>query len=55
MSPGAPQVIVAMPPGQVEPDPTGNDVDVRRIGTAGGTSLVGIPLAELRRAYEGGA
>ena len=49
------QVIVAVPSGQVEPDPTGGDVEVRRIGTAGGESLFGIPLAELRRAYEGDA
>jgi phosphoribosylformylglycinamidine synthase len=49
------QVIVAVPPGQVEPDPTGGDVEVRRIGTAGGDSLLGIPLGELRRAYEGDA
>jgi phosphoribosylformylglycinamidine synthase len=49
------QVIVALPAEQIEPDPTGADVDVRRIGTAGGTSLLGIPLAELRHAYEGDA
>ena len=49
------QVIVAVPAGQVEPDPTGGDVEVRRIGTAGGESLLGIPLGELRRAYEGDA
>ena len=49
------QVIVAVPPGQVEPDPTGGEVEVRRIGTVGGESLLGIPLRELRRAYEGDA
>ena len=49
------QVIIAVPPGQVEPDPTGGEVEVRRIGTAGGDSLLGIPLGELRRAYEGDA
>jgi len=47
------QVIVALPGEQVEPDPTGADVEVRRIGTAGGDDLLGISLAELRRAYEG--
>ena len=49
------QVIVAVPPEQVEPDPTGGDVEVRRIGTAGGPSLLGIPLAELRLAHGGDA
>ena len=46
------QVIVALPSAQVEPDPTGGeDVDVRRIGTVGGDALLGVPLAELARAY----
>ncbi len=50
------QVIVALPSDQVEPDPTGGeDVDVRRIGTVGGDALLGVPLAELARAYEGDA
>jgi phosphoribosylformylglycinamidine synthase len=35
------------------PDPTGAEVDVRRIGTVGGGDLFGMPLAELSRAYEG--
>jgi phosphoribosylformylglycinamidine synthase len=48
------QVIVAVSSGQVEPDPTGGDVDVRRIGTVGGGDVLGIPLAELTEAYEGG-
>jgi phosphoribosylformylglycinamidine synthase II len=48
------QVIVALPGDQVEPDPTGADVEVRRIGVVGGDTLLGIPLAELERAYEGG-
>jgi phosphoribosylformylglycinamidine synthase subunit PurL len=47
------QVIVALAPDQVEPDPTGDDVDVRRIGTVEGESLFGVALAELARAYEG--
>ena len=47
------QVIVALPAQQVEPDPTGGDVVVRRIGVVDGDSLFGIPLMELRRAYEG--
>jgi phosphoribosylformylglycinamidine synthase len=49
------QIVVALPSGGVEPDPTGSDVEVRRIGTVGGSELFGIPLADLARAYEGGA
>ncbi len=47
------QVIVAVSPGQVEPDPTGAEVDVRRIGTVGGGELFGMPLAELALAHAG--
>jgi phosphoribosylformylglycinamidine synthase subunit PurL len=48
------QVIVALPPEQVEVDPTGSStVAVRRIGTVGGDRVLGIPLAALRSAYEG--
>ena len=46
------QVVVALPSAGVEPDPTGSDVEVRRIGTVGGNGLLGIPLPELERAYE---
>ena len=46
-------MIVAIDHGLVEPDPTGADVDVRRIGTVGGHSLLGIGLDELERAHEG--
>jgi phosphoribosylformylglycinamidine synthase len=49
------QVIVAVPAELVEPDPTGADVDVRRIGTVGGDTLFGIPLTELALAHEGAA
>jgi len=48
------QVIVAIAADQVEPDPTGGEVDVRRIGTVGGDSLLGIGLDELARAHTGG-
>jgi phosphoribosylformylglycinamidine synthase len=48
------QVVVALESQQVEPDPTGGDVDVRRIGTVGGGTLFGIGLDELRHAHEGG-
>jgi phosphoribosylformylglycinamidine synthase len=47
------QVVVALPAEGIEPDPTGSEVDVRRIGTVGGDELLGIPLAELADAYEG--
>ena len=47
------QVIVAVPSVQVEPDSTGAEVDVRRIGTVGGSDLFGTPLAELARAHQG--
>ena len=46
-------MIVAVSPGQVEPDPTGAEVDVRRIGTVGGGELFGMPLAELALAHAG--
>jgi phosphoribosylformylglycinamidine synthase II len=48
------QVIVAIAPEQIEPDPTGSGVEVRRIGTVGGNRLFGLALDELERAYEGG-
>ncbi len=38
-----------------QPDPTGSDVEVRRIGTVGGDTLFGIPLADLARAHGGDA
>jgi hypothetical protein len=44
-----------VPPDQLEPHLIGADVEVRRIGTVGGDELLGIPLAELARAYEGTA
>ncbi len=46
------QVVAALPAEQLEPDPTGADVEVRRIGTVGGDDVLGVPLAELRTAYE---
>lgn len=49
------QVLAALPPDQVEPDPTGTDVDVRRIGVVEGGELLGVPLATLRLAHEGDA
>jgi phosphoribosylformylglycinamidine synthase len=46
------QVVVAMAADGVEPDPTGADVEVRRIGTVGGAELLGIPVDDLARAHE---
>jgi phosphoribosylformylglycinamidine synthase II len=46
------QVLAALPAEQLEPDPTGSDVEVRRIGTVGGDEVLGVPLAELRAAHE---
>ncbi|MBA2296263.1 MAG: phosphoribosylformylglycinamidine synthase subunit PurL [Actinobacteria bacterium] len=45
------QVVVAVPPSDIEVDPAGAGVEVRPIGTVGGSELLGIPLAELGRAY----
>jgi phosphoribosylformylglycinamidine synthase len=47
------QVLAALPAGQVEPDPTGSELEVRRIGTVGGDEIFGISLAELASAHEG--
>jgi phosphoribosylformylglycinamidine synthase len=49
---GGGQAIVALPSEQVEVDPTGAGVEVRRIGVVGGDSLLGVGLDELRRAWE---
>jgi phosphoribosylformylglycinamidine synthase len=49
---GAGQVILALPADQVEVDPLGSDVGVRRIGEVGGDSVLGVPLADLRAARE---
>jgi hypothetical protein len=44
---------VALPAGDVDPDPTGADVEVRRIGLVGGDAILGVGLDELAEAYEG--
>ena len=49
---GPGQVILALPAGQVEVDPLGSDVGVRRIGEVGGDSILGVPVARLRAAWE---
>ena len=50
---GCGQVILAMPAEQVEIDPLGSDVAVRRIGEVGGDEILGVSLDELRAAWEG--
>jgi phosphoribosylformylglycinamidine synthase subunit PurL len=49
---GCGQVILAMPANQVETDPLGSDVAVRRIGEVGGDEVLGVSLAALRSAWE---
>ena len=50
---GRGQVILALPAGQVETDPLGSDVAVRRIGEVDGDEILGVALDELRTAWEG--
>jgi phosphoribosylformylglycinamidine (FGAM) synthase-like enzyme len=50
---GCGQVILAMPASQVETDPLGSDVAVRRIGEVAGDEILGVPLHALRAAWEG--
>jgi phosphoribosylformylglycinamidine (FGAM) synthase-like enzyme len=52
---GAGQAIVALPADQIEVDPTGSSVGVRRIGVVGGSEIFGVRVAELRRVWEAGA
>ncbi len=48
-------MLLALPADQVEVDPLGSDVGVRRIGEVGGDDVLGVPLGDLRRAWEGQA
>jgi hypothetical protein len=50
---GCGQVILALPADQLETDPLGSDVAVRRIGEVGGDEILGVGLARLRAAWEG--
>ena len=50
---GPGQVILALPADMVEIDPLGSDVAVRRLGEVGGNGILGVPLEDLRRAWEG--
>jgi phosphoribosylformylglycinamidine synthase len=49
---GCGQAIAAFPEGMLEVDPTGSDVAVRRIGVVGGDTVLGVPLVDLRTAWE---
>ena len=49
---GGGQVILALPADQLETDPLGSDVAVRRIGEVGGDEILGVELGRLRAAWE---
>ena len=49
---GCGQVILAFPPDQVEIDPLGSEVGVRRIGEVGGDEILGVSLDDLRAVWE---
>jgi phosphoribosylformylglycinamidine synthase len=51
---GCGQVILALPAHQVESDPLGSDVEVRRIGEVGGDEILGVALSDLRAVWERG-
>ena len=46
------QVLAAFPPGQLEVDPTGEEVEARILGVVGGDTVFGLDLAALRCAHE---
>ena len=45
-------MILALPAHQVETDPLGSDVAVRRIGEVGGDEILGVSLDQLRSVWE---
>ena len=49
---GCGQVILALPAEQVETDPLGSDVGLRRIGEVGGDEILGVSLGDLRAVWE---
>ena len=49
---GCGQVILALPAEQVETDPLGSDVGLRRIGEVGGDEILGVSLDDLRAVWE---
>ena len=46
------QVILALPAEQVETDPLGSEVGMRRIGEVGGDEILGVSLGDLRAVWE---
>ncbi len=52
---GRGQVILALAANQVEIDPLGSDIGVRRIGEVGGEEMLGVNLSSMRAAWEGTA
>jgi phosphoribosylformylglycinamidine synthase len=48
---GAGRAVIALPPEQVEVDPLGSDIPLRRIGEVGGDTILGVPVAELEEAW----
>ncbi len=48
---GGGRAVIALPPDQIEVDPLGSDVELRRIGEVGGDSILGVPVAELEEAW----
>ncbi len=49
---GGGRAIVAVPAAQIDVDPTGSHVAVRRIGVVGGSEILGVAVDELRAAWE---
>jgi phosphoribosylformylglycinamidine synthase subunit PurL len=49
---GCGRAVLALPPGQVEVDPTGSEIALRRIGEVVGTTLFGLELDRLREAWQ---
>ncbi|MDH4344814.1 MAG: AIR synthase-related protein, partial [Thermoleophilia bacterium] len=52
---GGGRAVIALPPEQVEVDPLGAEVQLRRIGEVGGDTLLGVPVAELQHVWSGAA
>jgi phosphoribosylformylglycinamidine synthase len=52
---GCGQVVLALPAHQVETDPLGSEIQLRRIGEVGGDEILGVPLARMRAVWESAA
>ncbi len=52
---GCGQVILALPADQVETDPLGSAIELRRIGEVGGDEILGVPLARMRAVWDAAA